>query len=126
MSVGTGHAGQYIAGVDLVRQALIIPAVSASAAFVPLAVQILANRGREAVRAHLEECLEFLLAIALPACLGLAVVAPHVANVVLGPEFRSLAAEVMPIVSIAVIFQILSYQYLHTASCSPVAMRSIC
>jgi O-antigen/teichoic acid export membrane protein len=112
---GTGHTGQYTAGVDLVRQALIIPAVSASAAFVPLAVQILANRGREAVRAHLEECLEFLLAIVLPACLGLAVVAPHVANVVLGPDFRSVAAEVMPIVSIAVIFQILSYQYLHTS-----------
>jgi O-antigen/teichoic acid export membrane protein len=112
---GTGHTGQYTAGVDLVRQALIIPAVSASAAFVPLAVQILANRGRDAVRAHLEECFEFLLAIVLPACLGLAVVAPHVANVVLGPEFRSLAAEVMPIASIAVIFQVLSYQYLHTS-----------
>jgi O-antigen/teichoic acid export membrane protein len=111
--VGPAGAGQYTAGVDLVRQALIIPAVSASAAFVPLAVQILANRGHEAVRAHLHECLEFLLAIALPACIGFAIVSPHIANVVLGPDFRDVAAAVMPIVSIAVVFQIISYQYLH-------------
>jgi O-antigen/teichoic acid export membrane protein len=111
--VGPAGAGQYAAGVDLVRQALIIPAVSASAAFVPLAVQIFANRGRDAVRAHLEECLEFLLAIALPACVGFAIVSPHIANLVLGPGFRVVARAVMPIVSIAVIFQIMSYQYLH-------------
>ena len=111
--IGPGAAGQYSAGVDLVRQALIIPAVSASAAFVPLAVQINANQGGEAARAHLEECLEFLLAIILPACLGFAVVSSHIANVVLGPDFRSMAIEVMPIVAIAVVFQVMSYQYLH-------------
>jgi len=40
--LGPAYAGQYTAGVDLVRQALIIPAVSAAAAYFPLAVQILA------------------------------------------------------------------------------------
>jgi O-antigen/teichoic acid export membrane protein len=110
---GPAEAGQYTAGVDLVRQSLIIPAVSASAAFFPMSVQILANQGKDAVRAHLDECLELLLAIVLPACLGFAIAAPHVANVILGPEFRSMAIAVMPIVSVAVIFQILSYQYLH-------------
>jgi O-antigen/teichoic acid export membrane protein len=111
--IGPGAAGQYSAGVDLVRQSLIIPAVSASAAFMPLAVQINANQGREAARAHLEECLEFLLAIMLPACIGFAIVSSHIANVILGPDFRSVAVEVMPIVAVAVIFQIMSYQYLH-------------
>ena len=66
--VGPAAAGQYTANVDLVRQVLIIPAVSASAAFVPMAVKILANQGRAAVAAHLAECCEFLLALALPAC----------------------------------------------------------
>jgi O-antigen/teichoic acid export membrane protein len=111
--IGAAAAGQYSAGVDLVRQSLIIPAVSASAAFMPLAVQINANQGREAARAHLDECLEFLLAIMLPACIGFAVVSSHIANVILGPDFRSMAVEVMPIVAVAVIFQIMSYQYLH-------------
>jgi O-antigen/teichoic acid export membrane protein len=84
--IGPAAAGQYSAGVDLVRQALIIPAVSAA---------------------------EFLLAIMLPACIGFAVVSSHIANVILGPDFRSMAVQVMPIVSVAIIFQIMSYQYLH-------------
>jgi O-antigen/teichoic acid export membrane protein len=46
-------------------------------------VQILANRGAQAVRAHLAECIEFLLVIVLPACLGFAVVAHHIAYVIL-------------------------------------------
>lgn len=110
---GAARAGEYAAGVDLIRQSLIIPAVSLAAAFFPLSVQILANRGADAVRRHLEECLELLAAVTLPACIGLAIVSGHVANVVLGPQFRSMAGETMPIVSIAVIFQILTYQYLH-------------
>ena len=111
--IGQGAAGQYSAGVDLVRQALIIPAISAAAAFFPLTVQINANQGREAARAHLEECFEFLLAIVLPASVGFAIVSAHVADVVLGPDFRSMAIATMPIVSIAVIFQIMTLQYLH-------------
>jgi O-antigen/teichoic acid export membrane protein len=111
--IGPGAAGQYSAGVDLVRQSLIIPAVSASAAFMPLVVQVNANQGAVAARSHLEDCLEFLLAIMLPACIGFAIVSGHIANVILGPDFRSMAVEVMPIVSVAVIFQIMSYQYLH-------------
>jgi O-antigen/teichoic acid export membrane protein len=111
--IGPGAAGQYSAGADLVRQALIIPAISAAAAFCPLAVQIYANQGRDAVRSHLEECFEFLLAIVLPAAVGFAVVSSQIADVVLGPDFRAIAAAAMPIVSIAVIFQVMTYQYLH-------------
>jgi O-antigen/teichoic acid export membrane protein len=109
------HAGQYAAGVDLVRQALVIPAISAATASVPLAIQILANNGVEAVRKHLDHYFELLLAITLPACFGFAAISLHVANVILGPEFRATAIDVMPIVSIAVVFQILTYQYLHVS-----------
>jgi len=111
--IGAGAAGQYIAGADLVRQTLIIPAVSAAAAFFPLAVQIHANHGHDAVRSHLDECFEFLLAIVMPASVGFAIVSGHIANVVLGPDFRSVAVAVIPIVSVAVVFQIMSQQYLH-------------
>lgn len=111
--IGPAAAGQYSAGADLVRQALIIPAISAAAAFCPLAVRIYANQGRDATRSHLEECFEFLLAMVLPASIGFAVVSTQIADVVFGPDFRIIAAAAMPIVSIAVIFQIMSYQYLH-------------
>lgn len=113
--VGTADAGKYIAGLDLVRQTLMMPAISAAAAFFPLAVQIYAKQGPAAVRSHLGECVELLLSITLPACLGFAVISSHVANVVLGADFREMAAQTMPIVAIAVVFQILTQQYLHAS-----------
>ena len=113
--VGAADAGKYVAGLDLVRQTLMIPALSAAAAFFPLAVQIHARQGDAAVRSHLAECLELLLSITLPACLGFAVISSHVANVILGADFRELAAQTMPIIAVAVIFQILTQQYLHAS-----------
>jgi O-antigen/teichoic acid export membrane protein len=113
--VGAADAGRYVAGLDLVRQTLMMPAMSAAAAFFPLAVRIHANQGNAATRSHLAECAELLLCITLPACLGFAVISSHVANVVLGPDFRELAAQAMPVVALAVIFQVLTQQYLHAS-----------
>jgi O-antigen/teichoic acid export membrane protein len=110
---GSGAAGQYGASVDLARQALIIPAISAASAFVPIAVKLLANEGKEATQAHLRNCLELLLAITLPCCIGFAMLAPRIANLVLGEEFRAVGASIIPIVSLAVIFQVFVQQYLH-------------
>jgi O-antigen/teichoic acid export membrane protein len=92
-----------------------MPAISAAAAFFPMAVLIHANQGGAAVRSHLGECAELLFSITLPACLGFAVIAPHIANVVLGVDFRETAAEIMPIIAVAVVFQILTQQYLHVS-----------
>jgi O-antigen/teichoic acid export membrane protein len=92
-----------------------MPAMSAAAAFFPLAVQIHAGQGDAAARAHLAECAELLFSITLPACLGFAVISAHVANVILGADFRELATQVMPIIAVAVIFQILTQQYLHAS-----------
>jgi O-antigen/teichoic acid export membrane protein len=113
--VGAADAGKYIAGLDLVRQTLMMPAISAAAAFFPMAVLIHANQGRAAVGSHLGECAELLLSITLPACLGFAVISSHIANVVLGVDFRETAAEIMPIIAVAVVFQILTQQYLHVS-----------
>ncbi len=113
--VGAAEAGKYVAGLDLVRQTLMIPAMSAAAAFFPLAVQIHASRGNAAVRSHLAECVELLLSITLPACLGFALISSHVANVILGADFREVAAQAMPVVAVAVIFQVLTQQYLHAS-----------
>jgi O-antigen/teichoic acid export membrane protein len=113
--VGAAEAGRYVASLDLVRQTLMIPAISAAAAFFPLAVQIHAAKGDAATRSHLAECAELLFSVTLPACLGFAVIAAHVANVILGADFRELAAQVMPIIAVAVVFQVLTQQYLHAS-----------
>jgi O-antigen/teichoic acid export membrane protein len=54
-----------------------------------------------------------LLAITLPCCIGFAMMAPRISNLVLGEEFRAVGASIIPIVSLAVIFQIFVQQYLH-------------
>ncbi|MFH0301802.1 oligosaccharide flippase family protein [Bradyrhizobium sp. 31Argb] len=113
--VGAADAGRYVASLDLVRQTLMMPAMSMAAAFFPLAVQIHAKQGDGAVRSHLAECLELLLSVTLPASLGFAVVSGHVANIILGPDFRELAAEIMPVIAVAVVFQVLTQQYLHAS-----------
>lgn len=113
--IGSADTGRYIAGLDLVRQTLMMPAMSAAAAFVPLAVRIHASEGQAAVRSHLAECAELLFAITLPACLGFAAISPHIANVVFGADFREAAAQTMPILAVAVVFQIMTQQYLHAS-----------
>jgi O-antigen/teichoic acid export membrane protein len=112
---GVGAAGQFGAGLDLVRQSLAIPALSIATAFVPMAVRSLAVKGAPAARAHLERYLEVLLAATLPACVGLAIVAPQVADLVLGPNFRAFSHGAMPVFAAALLFQILTLQYLHTS-----------
>jgi O-antigen/teichoic acid export membrane protein len=113
--IGVGAAGQFGAGLDIVRQSLVIPAMSIAGAFVPMTVRLLATRGAPETRRHLEKYLVMLLAATLPACVGLAIVAPHVADLMLGPRFRELAHDSMPIFSAALLFQILTQQYLHTS-----------
>ncbi|MGY3530255.1 lipopolysaccharide biosynthesis protein [Bradyrhizobium sp. USDA 4452] len=113
--VGAADAGKYVAALDLVRQTLMMPAMSMAAAFFPMAVQIHARQGDAAVRTHLADCFELLAGVTLPACLGFALIAPHVANIVLGPAFRAVASEIMPVIAIAVLFQVLTQQYLHAS-----------
>jgi O-antigen/teichoic acid export membrane protein len=113
--VGPADAGKYVAALDLVRQTLMLPAMSTAAAFFPLAIQIRARQGDTAVRAHFAECAELLFGITLPAALGFAMISGHIANVVLGADFREIAVQTMPIVAVAVIFQIMTQQYLHAS-----------
>jgi O-antigen/teichoic acid export membrane protein len=113
--IGAADAGKYVAGLDLVRQTLMLPAMSAAAAFFPMAIQIRASQGDAAVRSHLSDCIELLLSITLPACIGFAMISAHVANIILGVDFRETAAQTMPIIAVAVVFQILTQQYLHAS-----------
>lgn len=113
--IGVADVGKYTAGLELVRQTVMMPAIGAAAAFFPLAVLIRARYGDSAARAHLGECAELLFSITLPACLGFAIMAPHIANVVLGADFRDTAAAIMPVIAFAVLFQVLTQQYLQVS-----------
>ena len=113
--VGVAQAGRYVASCVLANQALLMPAMSLASAFVPLAVQTLARKGPDAVREQLADGVEILFAVMLPACVGFAIVSHHVGDLALGPDFRDLAAQIVPIVSFSLLFQILTQQYLHVS-----------
>lgn len=112
---GVAAAGQYSASADLVRQLLVIPAISIASAIGPLAVALHATGDVIALRSHLARGLELLMAVSLPACLGFALVSNELVNVILGLQFRQTAGEITCILAISLIFPIITAQYMHTS-----------
>lgn len=113
--LGDAAAGVYGAAADLVRQIILFPALSVASAVVPLAIRSLAEEGPAAADAHLTRSGELLLAVVLPAVVGLAIVAPHFAALILGPEFRDTAAALIPILVFAWLFQTISQQFVQVS-----------
>jgi O-antigen/teichoic acid export membrane protein len=113
--LGDHAAGVYGAAADLTRQIILFPALSVASAVVPLAIRSLAEDGPAAVDAHLTRSGELLLAVVMPAVAGLAIVAPHLAALILGPEFRAAAAELIPILVFAWLFQTISQQFVQVS-----------
>jgi O-antigen/teichoic acid export membrane protein len=113
--MGDHAAGQYGASADLVRQIILIPAVSIASATIPLAVRAYATGGAGEARPHLEFSLEILLAAVLPAVAGVALTSNYIAGVILGSEFRETAATIMPILAFAWLFQSISQSYIHAS-----------
>ncbi len=113
--LGETAAGQYGASADLVRQIILIPATSIACASVPMAVRALAGGGERAARDHLELSAELLAAIVFPSVVGLALTARYVADLILGPDFRATAIEIMPILAFAWLAQSFSQSYVHSS-----------
>jgi O-antigen/teichoic acid export membrane protein len=121
--LGEAAAGQYGAAADLVRQIILVPSTGIASAALPLAVAAFARGGIAAARAHLERGAELLFATLLPACVGLALVSPNLAHVILGPDFRASAVLVMPILCFAWGFSALTQSYVHLSF--HIAQRSV-
>jgi O-antigen/teichoic acid export membrane protein len=113
--MGDNAAGHYGASADLVRQIILIPATSIASATIPLAVRAFARGGTRDARPHLEFSFELLLAAVLPAVVGVAFTSSYIAGVVLGSNFRETAAQIMPILAFAWLFQSISQSYVHAS-----------
>jgi len=113
--MGDGAAGQYGASADLVRQIILIPATSIAAATIPLAVRAFASGGEASARQHLELSFEILLAVIFPAVVGFALTSNFVAAIVLGAQYRETAAQILPILAFAWLFQSITQSYVHVS-----------
>lgn len=95
---GTEAAGLYAVGYDLAQQTLVMLMMVVNLAAYPLAVRSLEQRGIETARLQLQQNCTVLLAIAMPAATGLAILAPSIAHVLLGEAFRETARGIVPII----------------------------
>jgi len=113
--IGETAAGVYGAAADLVRQIILFPGVAIGSATIPVAIRLLAQDGHTAANRHLMETAEVLLTVLMPMVVGLALVAPGFASLILGPEFRDAAAILIPILVFAWLFRSISYQFVHVS-----------
>lgn len=113
--LGENAAGTYGAAADLVRQIILFPGVAIGSAMVPIAIRLLSQDGPAATNRHLLHSLDLLLAILIPACVGMALTATKFSGLILGPEFEAAASELIPVIVFAWLFRSISYQFIHVS-----------
>lgn len=96
---GAGMLGIYAVAYNLVERPTTLICSSISTATFPLVVQVLEHGGREAARIQAGRNGIALLAVTLPACVGLALTADYIAASLVGPDFREGVAGLIPIMS---------------------------
>jgi O-antigen/teichoic acid export membrane protein len=112
---GEAFSGLYGASADLTRQIIQMPAGSLAAAAFPIAVNSLARYGVAKAQAQLERFGEILLAVSVPAAVGLALSIPYLAAFLLGPAFRDTAALIVPMLAAGWLFQCITQYYVHVS-----------
>ena len=101
--LGEGQAGIYSASYDLGQQTLTMLMTIVNLAAYPLAVRALEQKGMDAAQEQLRHNATLLLAIALPAAVGIVVLAPNVSEVLLGISFREDATRILPWVALSIL-----------------------
>jgi O-antigen/teichoic acid export membrane protein len=94
--------GAYAAAYDLTQQSLgMLMGVVYLAAF-PLALRALEETGVEAAQEQLKENGLILLGVAIPATVGIIILAENIAFTILGAEFREEATNLIPVIALAI------------------------
>ena len=113
--LGNAMGGQYGVAADFTRQLVLVPTVALGSALVPAVIARHAAEGNEGARHQLVTAGEMLLGLLLPLVVGLSLVGPQLAGVMLGEQFRETAALLIPILSFVWLCQALSQNYVHMA-----------
>lgn len=111
--LGDAAGGHYGVAADFTRQLILVPTAALGSALVPAAIARHAAEGVEGARRHLASGGEVLLGLLLPLVVGVAMVGPQFAMVMLGERFREEAAALIPILSFVWLFQGLTQNYVH-------------
>ena len=99
--LGTEAAGAYAASYELGWSSVLIFMTIVNLAGYPLVMRAMEGAGVAAARGQLQQNGLLLLAVGLPALLGVVILAPNIARVVLGAPFRADGARLLPWVALA-------------------------
>lgn len=113
--LGQSGAGYYGLAADMTRQLIAILAASVASAMFPMVFRSLAEKGPVATRERLKEGIELLLALIAPVAVWLAISAPVVAGALLGSEFQSSVAALLPLLAMARMFGGVNQFYLQVS-----------
>ena len=113
--VDASASGLYAASYDLPSHVLTVIFMIINLAAYPLAVRALEEAGPEAAVQQLRRNLILLLGLGLPSTVGLALLSPGIATLLLGAEFRPTALAVMPWVAVAALLANLKTVYFDLA-----------
>jgi O-antigen/teichoic acid export membrane protein len=113
--LGESGAGYYGLAADMTRQVVGILAASVASAMFPIAFRTFAESGAVATRARLNEGIELLLALIAPVAVWLAISADVVAGTLLGAEFQSSVATLLPFLVFGRMCGAINQWYLHVS-----------
>jgi O-antigen/teichoic acid export membrane protein len=103
------HAlGIYAIAYNLVERPISLICTAISTATFPVAVQMVHDHGTTLGARQASRNGAILFALALPACIGLAMTAPYVTAAMVGPDFRSGVQALVPVLCVAALFRGLS------------------
>lgn len=100
---GEAALGSYAAAFGLARPLDLI-FIGVSAAFAPMIFAAFEKDGPEAARSSARDAFALLAALALPACVGLALIADPLAALMVGESVRTEAAHLLPWLALAGLF----------------------
>jgi O-antigen/teichoic acid export membrane protein len=99
-TLGTvSQLGVYAVAYSLVERPTTMLCTSVSSATFPMAVRALEHQGKHAAGVQAGANGAVLLALTVPACIGLALCAGPLANVLVGPDYRTDTAALIPIMA---------------------------
>lgn len=102
--IDSGRVGLYAAAYDIANHALGVLTGVVNLAGYPLVMQAFERGGADRAHPVIERNVVSLLAVAVPAAAGLAVLAPEISAVFLGEDFRAAAARIVPWVAFGGLF----------------------
>jgi O-antigen/teichoic acid export membrane protein len=115
---GAEALGIYFVAYNLVERPISLVCTAISTATFPVAVQVLQDHGLSTGGRQAGKNGVILLAVALPACIGLALTAPYIAAVMIGANFRAGVAALIPIMCVTALCRGLSTHLSTTFSTS--------